>query len=418
MDHVSSESDFSLISRLTSEPTSPDAEAELAAVPPSIDEMALRTFCHSCNQFTHKLLQKLPRHQNILFCPSQLYWTLTGLYLGSHGDTRLELHELLNYTDVNVSPERIQQFFQNFIRGFHRRGCQQNVTLCSAICTSDCDLLFQPFCKTLHDFFSISVRSVPSNVKLERVRSEVNRWVEQSTRGLITSMIGDYTPPRRPCSLLVSAAYIEYTWGSSFGWHTTVLADFYNNGCEACKTRMLRSASCNPYIFSKALAARVLVIPGSMTDWSFVILLPIDRKGIHVVENRLDADVLESALQNCTDTRVELTMPNFELESSLSLMEVLQAVNVKSIFDEETAEITGLFKAKGSCFSEIMHKSKLKLEKAGSEGEHFDNLALIVNGLKPRGVVAFHVNHPFLFLLYDAKNNAITFVGRVVEMVW
>lgn len=50
-----------------------------------------------------------------------------------------------------------------------------------------------------------------------------------------------------------------------------------------------------------------------------LLLLPNDRRGVHAVEYRLDAEALQKAMKSCEEMLVELSMPNIELESSVSL---------------------------------------------------------------------------------------------------
>lgn len=64
------------------------------------------------------------------------------------------------------------------------------------------------------------------------------------------------------CHLIASAAYAEQTWGSRFDHHKTILANFYNNGTDPCKLRIVLSTSYYHYYASKALSARCLVVPG------------------------------------------------------------------------------------------------------------------------------------------------------------
>ncbi|KAH7964722.1 hypothetical protein HPB49_000982 [Dermacentor silvarum] len=172
------------------------------------------------------------------------------------------------------------------------------------------------------------------------------------------------------CHVIASAAYAEHSWGSRFDRHKTVLANFYNNGTKPCKARML------------------------------------------------NAEALQQALKSCDKTLVELSMPNIELESSVSLRQMLKRAGLAALFDPEKADLSGLLKESGEPLMEFVHKVKLKANKVGHEGEHHGVTVINESGEHPGWPIEFHVNHPFVFVLYEPGNNKTLFIGRVVELIW
>ncbi|KAL1444995.1 hypothetical protein MTO96_029394 [Rhipicephalus appendiculatus] len=283
-------------------------ELELGPSGPLFEPRALEHVVLAINSFAHQLLRYLPRQRNLAFSPSHIYWLLVSVWFGSKGTTREQLEQELRCSEL-----------------------QQRLQFISALYVTSVDSLQDATSKTLREYFYVSIRALLADARPDRTRNEINRWFETTSRGHVPSVMSENLATTgadgrssKACHLIASAAYAEHTWGSRFGLHKTILANFYNNGTDPCKARMVRSTSYYRYCASKALSARCLVIPGVGSKWHMLLLLPNDRRGVHAVEFRLDAEALQKAVKSCEETLVELSMPNIELESSVLLGEVLK----------------------------------------------------------------------------------------------
>ncbi|XP_050045713.1 serpin B3-like [Dermacentor andersoni] len=399
-------------------------ELELGATGPLLEPQALEHVVFAINSFAHRLLRYLPRQQNLSFSPSHLYWLLVSVWFGSKGTTREQLEGVLRCAELPVPGDRVQGFFKNLIRTLMARGKQQRVQFISALYVTSVDRLQNASSKALRENFYVSIRALLADARPERTRNEINLWFETMSRGHVPSVMSENLSTTggdgssSACHVIASAAYAELAWGSRFDHHKTVLANFYNNGTEPCKARMVRTISYYRYCASKALSARCLVVPSVGRKWHMLLLLPTDRCGVHAVEYRLDAEALQQALKSCDETLVELSMPNIELESSVSLRQVLRRAGLAALFDPEKADLSGLLKESGEPLTEFVHKVKLSVNKVGHEGEHHGVTVINESGEHPVSPVEFYVNHPFVFVIYEPVSNTTMFVGRVVELIW
>ncbi|KAL1444240.1 hypothetical protein MTO96_029927 [Rhipicephalus appendiculatus] len=301
-------------------------ELELGPTGPLLEPRALEHVVLAINSFAHQLLRYLPRQRNLAFSPSHIYWLLVSVWFGSKGTTREQLEQELRCSELSVPTDRVQSFFKNFIRSLKARGRQQRLQFISALYVTSVDSLQDATSKTLREYFYVSIRALLADARPDRTRNEINRWFETTSRGHVPSVMSENLPTTggdgrssKACHLIANDAYAEHTWGSRFEFHKTMLANFYNNGTDPCKARMVRSTSYYRYCESKALSARCLVVPGVGSKWRMLLLLSNDRCGAHAVEFRLDAEALQKAVNSCEETLVELSMPNIELESSASL---------------------------------------------------------------------------------------------------
>ncbi|XP_075724353.1 antithrombin-III-like [Rhipicephalus microplus] len=149
-----------------------------------------------------------------------------------------------------------------------------------------------------------------------------------------------------------------------------------------------------------------------------LLLLPNDRRGLHAVEYRLDTEAPQKAMKSCEEMLVELSMPNIELESSVSLRDGLKRAGLSDLFDPEKVDFSGLFEEAREPLTKFVHKAKLRVDKVGYEGEYHGVTVFTENCEYPSAPIEFHVNHPFLCVLYKPVNNTTLFIGRVVDLIW
>ncbi|KAH7966872.1 hypothetical protein HPB49_020216 [Dermacentor silvarum] len=396
---------------------------ELGTTGPLLEPRALEHVVFAINSFAHGLLRYLPRQQNLSFSPSHLYWLLVSVWFGSKGTTREQLDGVLHCAELPVPAYRIQGFFKNFLRKLRISEKLQHVQFISSLHMTSVERLQDASSKALRDYFHVCIRALLADARPEHMNNEINLWFETTSREHVPSVMSENLPTiitdgsSTACHVIASAAYAEHSWGSRFDRHKTVLANF-NNGTKPCKARMVRPIWYYRYCAYKTLSARCLVVPSVGGKWNMLLLLPTDRGGVHAVEYQLDAEALQQALKSCDETLVELSMPNIELESSVSLRQVLKRAGLVALFDPVKTDLSGLLKESGEPLMEFVHKVKLKANKVGHEGEHHGVTVINESGEHPGWPIEFHVNHPFVFVLYEPGNNTTLFVGRVVELIW
>lgn len=119
---------------------------------------------------------------------------------------------------------------------------------------------------------------------------------------------------------------------------------------------------------------------------------------------------------NAPNQRVELVVPRFEVNTSLSLKKTLSALGMAKAFSD-TADFTGMStEDKTLHIDEVVHKAVLKVDEQGAEAAAATGVVIGVrSAIIPQEVRKFTVDQPFLVAIVDKPTNAILFLGRVTE---
>jgi serpin B len=129
-------------------------------------------------------------------------------------------------------------------------------------------------------------------------------------------------------------------------------------------------------------------------------------------EGRLDAALLDQILDDITYQQLRLTMPKFKFEGEFSLADILSAMGMPIAFSG-SADFSGMTGKRDLCISEVVHKSFVAVDEAGTEAAAATAVIMRLTAMpaEPRPVA---VDRPFIFLIRDTETGAVLFLGRVL----
>ena len=135
------------------------------------------------------------------------------------------------------------------------------------------------------------------------------------------------------------------------------------------------------------------------------------------LEKKLNPATLEKLLTSKAGFgRVEVKLPRFEVNTSLSLKQTLSKLGMARAFSD-SADFSGMSAMdKTLKIDEVVHKAVLKVDEQGAEAAAATGVIVGVrSAMPPREVRRFNVNQPFLVAILDKPSGAVLFVGRVNE---
>jgi serpin B len=155
---------------------------------------------------------------------------------------------------------------------------------------------------------------------------------------------------------------------------------------------------------------------------SALIILPnknIDINGfIDILD--IDNEYLYTIIDNMKYLKVNIEMPQFEIEYKESLKEVLKKMGVNLAFNSN-ADFSKIRMQNDLKIDDVIHKTYLKVNEVGTEAAAVTIVEMDEMAIMPREEKIYNmiVNRPFLFIIRNKKlpkNYDIIFISKVEEL--
>lgn len=238
-----------------------------------------------------------------------------------------------------------------------------------------------------------------------RAVDQINRWIDDRTRGLIPQLLG---PGSLDAIELVVAntVYLKADWADPFEADLTQDGVFHAPNGEVTvpfmhrlKTVVLRYAE-----LDGAVAVELPYLDGELSMW---IIVPDDLDGLAAVEASLDAETLANLGATASRGLVEVVIPKWTTE--LPAADLLAWLCPQGLCSG--AGFDGI--APGLFLTDAVHGAKIIVDEKGTEAAAATAMFMTTSApILDRVVVA---DRPFLYVLTHEPTNTIAFVGRLVH---
>ncbi|HEU5160619.1 MAG TPA: serpin family protein [Streptosporangiaceae bacterium] len=242
----------------------------------------------------------------------------------------------------------------------------------------------------------------------EGARAKINAEVEKTTRGLIKELLarGVITPDT--AAVIVNALYLKVAWRQPFEEGLTSPRPFAAPSGRR-KVPAMRQLRRLPY--AAADGWRMVTLP-TESDIVVDVLLP---EGAGADLPGLDAGALTRLYDAAAPVQVDLALPKFRVETSVTLNGPLAGLGVVTAFDPDRADFSGITPEQ-ICVSKIVHQAVLRLDEQGFEGAAATAVVMrLASAFSGGRAVEFHVDRPFLLLVRHPGTGAIYFLARITE---
>ncbi len=348
---------------------------------------------------------------NVFFSPYSVSTALAMTYGGARGETAQQMAEVLHYS---LGSNQVAPANHDLVR-LMSVGTEAGYQLTVAN-----RLWGQTGYGFLPDFIRLTAQEYDSPLtelnfrqNLEAARGEINRWVEQETRGKITSLVPPGSLDAQTRLVLTNAIYFKGDWSEPFEAKRTAPVPFHVTAEETVKVPTMHRES--EYGYAELDQLQLLELPYGNGDLSMVVLLPKSNDGLGSLEESLTAENLHEWLAKLSQQEVSVYLPRFKLTLEARLDDSLKSLGMKLPFTAD-ANFSGMSSHEDLMIGAVLHKAFVEVNEKGTEAAAATAVIMLPTAaFEPQPPPEFKADHPFVFLIRDRRTQSILFLGRLTK---
>ncbi|KAM6583359.1 hypothetical protein CsatB_010361 [Cannabis sativa] len=276
-----------------------------------------------------------------------------------------------------------------------------------------------------------SKASTPSHG--DKVREDVNLWVEKETRGLIKQLLSkgvNLAPPL----CLANAIYFKGSWEDPFMVSKTQDKEFHILNRETIQVPFMNSHNVS-HDYASLDDFKVLKLPyerivlgnnGKQIQLSMYLLLPHDTYGLEDMVEKFNLDTKLLAPESLNDhlRKVKLSrvsIPKMKFSYNVDAKELVKKKGLTLAFNEVDADFSKIVysQSPGSnvFIQTMLQKCCIEVNEGGTEAATatFFCPRSKPPRNKPPQIVTFVADHPFMFMIVEEFSNLVVFTGAVLD---
>jgi serpin B len=393
------------------------ASARQRVTDPGAPPADLRDLAHDNTAFAVDLYRALLKDNqgNLIFSPYSISLALAMTYAGARGQTEQQMAQTLHFT---LPQARLHPAFNALDLALSPGGTgaasdQFQLSIANSLWGQKGFPFESAFLDQLAENYGAGLRLADFAQAPEPARNNINDWVSQQTKNKINDLIpaGAIDPLTR--LVLANAIYFKAKWVSPFDANLTRPGDFNLLDGTKASVSMMSASHVESLRYAQGNGYQAVELPYQGDKAAMIIIVP-DARRFADVQKALTADSLDALANSLQPRQVQLTMPKFKTESSISLAGTLAQLGMPDAVNPDKADFSGMDGAHDLYVSAVLHKAYVAVDEAGTEAAA---ATAVVVGVMAMPVVDIQltVDRPFIYLIRDTQTGSLLFMGQVTH---
>lgn len=361
-------------------------------------------------QFAFDLYHRLKSDTgNLVFSPFSLSIVLAMTWAGSNGTTREEMKNAMHF----VEPDNVTHSAFNMLELILSTHDDVIIETANSIWAQEGDPWNDEFLNTLKSNYGSGMYEVDYINNPEQAREDINNWVRKGTKGKFWELIAPGQVNDLTRMVLVNTVYFYGQWVNLFGSAKDEEFTLLDN--TKINVPMMGEENHFAYMLGDGYGAiRMNYGPemARMVNADMIVILPEEGK-FHDVEDQLSLEFFSNIKEKFEYAGVDLKFPKFDFKNRLPLNDVFAEMGMKSAFDG--ADFSRMADRNDLFISDILQDAFIKVDEEGTEAGATSAVITSCGIMVVKGVVQFHCDHPFIFIIEEKDTGTILFMGKVLD---
>ena len=345
---------------------------------------------------------------NILISPLSVLCALSMTANGADNNTLKELEDVFG-----LSASEMNKYLYSYINSLEQ-GEKFSLKLANSLWITN-DETFNvnnEFLQINADYHSPQMYSV--NFDSENTVKDMNNWVKKNTDGMIPSII-DEPLPDFTLMCLMNALAFEAEWETIYDEYSVHEGNFYPLDLVVQKVDFMYS---DEYTYLADDEATGFLKYYSGEKYAFAAVLPNEEITLDEYIKNLTGEKISKLLNNAQKEKVKTKTPKFEYDYSANITDMLKNMGIKTAFDEDNAELSGIgtWDYGNLYIGKVLHKTYISVAEKGTRAGAVTAEILCGSTAMPEKELEVYLDRPFMYMIIDCENNVPFFIGTVTSV--
>jgi len=361
------------------------------------------------NNFGLKLFRQIissATNKNIFISPLSVSMALGMAYNGADGETRTEMHNMLEFGDLTA--EEINKSYRSLINLLSSADPDVTFEIANSIWYRTGFSILSEFLQLNTTYFDAVVQALDFN--RTDAADIINGWVNEKTHEKIPTIVDSPIDPYT-VMFLINAIYFKGTWTYEFGPENTLDVPFYLKDGNQITCAMMNHKATHGYYANDRL--QIADLTYGEIGFSMTIILPNAELDVDSVAADLTTENWEQWTNNLTETEINVFLPRFETEYEIGLIPTLQALGMVQAFNSSQANFDKINPDYDLYISNVKHKTYVNVDEEGTEAAAVTSIEIGYTSVGNE--ITFRVDRPFIFALREKSSDTILFIGKIMN---
>lgn len=346
--------------------------------------------------------------ENTLWSPINAYIGLGMLAEITDGDSRKEILDLFGVKDVETLRSQVSAVWESV----YTDDGNEISTLANSLWLQDGLNYNQDTINNLAYHYYASVYQC--KLGNDSSNKAIGKWLDDNTGGLLKDSTDKIDLSPDTVLALYSTLFFQAKWSDEFDEKNNTDGIFYGINGNTNVTYMNKKLSQMYYYWHEDFSAVGLSIKNGSTMW---FILPDERKTTADILNDgayvklISSGNTEDGWQNKKYMKVNLSIPKFDISSTLNLKDGLNRMGVTKVFDIKSSDFTAITSDTPVYVSAVNQSARVEIDEKGVKAATYIELPGNGSAMPPEEIIDFILEKPFVFVI--SKNNLPLFTGVV-----
>lgn len=376
-----------------------DVPEELEAVNDQIGQVSYRMFQQAMSQPAEEGTSAMVSPLSLLTC-------LSMAQAGAEGNTKTEMEQTFGFTS-----ESFASWLENWYGSLTEED-ETKMNVANSFWYRQGFQAEEDYLLLLENRFHGTAREAAFD---DGTVSEINRWCDENTYGMIPRLINQLDPDQQ--AMLLNAVAFEGKWQKAYEEDLVSEGETFvtEDGTEQDAV-MLYSRE-EVYLSGEHTTG---FLKPYQDGYSFAAFLPEEGMSVEDWLKETSEEEFTRMLQESECAQVSAVIPEFKSEyTAQNMKSVLQDMGIQSLFSAGDCDLSAMGKSEGGdslYVNDVLHKTFIELNREGTRAAAVTGLVMKATSMEPERVYEVRLDRPFVYAILDQGSMTPIFMGIVMNV--